>query len=70
MKAGLISYYIGNFFTSYHQVNDDGHCHNQFRNQIVSRINETTGAPNASVSLLIGMMVLKEAFGWSDSQLF
>lgn len=61
------------------QYNDDGHWHNQFRNQIVSRIdesifrvlfNETTGAPNASVSLLVGMMVIKEAFGWSDSQLF
>jgi len=61
------------------QYSDDGHWHNQFRNQVVSRIdetvfkvlfNETTGAPNASVSLLVGMMILKEAFGWSDSQLF
>ena len=61
------------------QYNDDGHWHNLFRNQIVSCIdesifkvlfNETTGAPNASVSLLVGMMVIKEAFGWSDSQLF
>jgi len=61
------------------QYNDDGHWHNQFRKQVVSRIdetvfkvlfNETTGAPNASVSLLVGMMILKEAFGWSDSQLF
>jgi len=64
---------------SLQQYNDDNHWHNQFRKQIVSRIdetafkvlfNETTGAPNASVSLLLGMMVLKEAFGWSDSQLF
>ncbi len=61
------------------QYSDDGHWHNQFRKQVVSRIdenvfkvlfNETTGAPNASVSLLVGMMILKEAFGWSDSQLF
>lgn len=61
------------------QYSDASHWHNQFRKQVVSRIdetvfkvlfNETTGAPNASVSLLIGMMVLKEAFGWSDSQLF
>jgi hypothetical protein len=61
------------------QYNDDGHWHNQFRKQIVSRIdepvfkvlfNETTGAPNVSVSLLVGMMILKESFGWSDSQLF
>lgn len=61
------------------QYSDDGHWHNQFRKQVVSRIdetvfkvlfNKTTGAPNASVSLLVGMMILKEAFGWSDSQLF
>jgi hypothetical protein len=61
------------------QYTDSKHWHNQFRDQIVSRIdetmfkvlfNETTGAPNASISLLIGMMVIKEAFGWSDAQLF
>jgi len=61
------------------QYTDSKHWHNQFREQIVSRIdettfkvlfNETTGAPNASVSLLIGMMIIKEAFGWSDAQLF
>lgn len=61
------------------QYSDDGHWHNQFRKNVVSRIdenvfkvlfNETTGAPNVSVSLLIGMMILKESFGWSDSQLF
>ena len=61
------------------QYTDSKHWHNQFRDQIVSRIdetifkvlfNKTTGAPNASVSLLVGMMVIKEAFGWSDSQLF
>lgn len=61
------------------QYSDNGHWHNQFRKQVISRIDETvfkvlfnenTGAPNASVSLLVGMMILKEAFGWSDSQLF
>ena len=61
------------------QYTDSKHWHNQFREQIVSRIdetifkvlfNETTGAPNASISLLIGMMTIKEAFGWSDAQLF
>ena len=61
------------------QYSDDGHWHNQFRKHVVSRIdetvfkvlfNETEGAPNASISLLVGMMILKEAFGWSDSQLF
>ena len=54
------------------QYSDTGHLHNQFRRQLVSCIdetvfkvlfNETTGAPNASVSLLLGMMILKEAFG-------
>jgi hypothetical protein len=61
------------------QYSDDSHWHNQFRKHVVSRIdetvfkvlfNETEGAPNASISLLVGMMILKEAFGWSDSQLF
>jgi hypothetical protein len=61
------------------QYTDSKHWHNQFRNQIVSNIdetiyevlfNKTTGAPNASISLLVGMMVIKEAFGWSDAQLF
>lgn len=53
--------------------------HNQFRIHVLSRIDEdlfkvlyspTMGAPNASVSVLVGMMILKEAFGWSDAQLF
>ena len=53
--------------------------HNLFRTQILQRIDETPyqvlysnrmGAPNASVSLLISMMVIKEAYGWSDEQLF
>lgn len=65
--------------SSLKQYSDNGHWHNQFRSQVISRIdesnfkvlfNEFTGAPNASVSLLVGMMVLKESFGWSDSQLF
>ncbi|MCL2313384.1 MAG: transposase, partial [Firmicutes bacterium] len=53
--------------------------HNQFREQATQRIDEDLfrplfcedfGAPNASIRVLIGMMVLKEAHGWSDSQLF
>lgn len=61
------------------QYNDQGHWHNQFREQVVMRLDEsifsplfnsTTGAPNASVRILVGMMILKESFGWSDSQLF
>jgi hypothetical protein len=58
---------------------DNYKWHNQFRIQVVDRINEELfrplfrdnfGAPNAPIRLLIGMMVLKEAQGWSDSQLF
>jgi hypothetical protein len=61
------------------KYNDKNHWHNQFRLEVVDRIDETIykvlfsdtmGAPNASIRLLIGMMILKEAFGWSDSQLF
>ena len=64
---------------SLNQYTDDHFWHNQFRKQVTSHIdesifkvlfNEKIGAPNAPVSLLIGMMILKEAFGWSDSQLF
>jgi len=65
--------------SSLKQYNDHGHWHNQFREQVVMRIDESwfrvlfnnnTGAPNASVRTQIGMMILKESFGWSDSQLF
>ena len=61
------------------QYGDQRHWHNQFREQVVMRIDEsifsvlfnnTTGAPNAPVRTLVGMMILKESFGWSDSQLF
>lgn len=53
--------------------------HNTFRQQIIERIdemifcplfNDTTGAPNSPIKILVGMMILKEAFGWSDSQLY
>jgi hypothetical protein len=61
------------------KYNDALHWHNQFRLEVINRIdetpyrilfNQTMGAPNASIRLLVGMMILKEAFGWSDSQLF
>jgi len=64
---------------SFKQYSDQGHWHNQFREQVVMRIdesifsvlfNDTTGAPNAPIRTLIGMMILKESFAWSDSQLF
>jgi len=58
---------------------DNKEWHNQFRVQITERIDEDLfrplfhenfGAPNASIRVLISMMILKEAQGWSDSQLF
>jgi hypothetical protein len=58
---------------------DNNEWHNQFRVQVTSRIDEEPfrvlfcenfGSPNASIRVLIGMMVLKEARGWSDSELF
>ena len=53
--------------------------HNLFRQQVIIRIDESicmplftvhTGAPNSAIRVLIGMMMLKEANGWSDEQLF
>lgn len=61
------------------KYNDKSYWHNQFRQEITYLIdenpykalfNEKMGAPNASIRLLVGMMIIKEAFGWSDSQLF
>lgn len=61
------------------QYNSEGGWHNLFRKQVFSRIDEsifkvlfseTMGAPNSSVSLLVGMMILKDSSGWSDLQLF
>jgi hypothetical protein len=61
------------------KYNDQDHWHNQFREQVLMRIdesifkglfNDTIGAPNAPIRILVGMMILKESFVWSDSQLF
>jgi hypothetical protein len=52
---------------------------NQFRNQVTMRVDEGVfeslyssekGTPNASIRVLIAMMVLKEAEGMSDEKLF
>lgn len=65
--------------SSYDQFTDNQAWHNMFREHVVNRVDETLfkslfsermGAPNASVKVLLGMMSLKEAFGWSDSELF
>lgn len=53
--------------------------HNLFRKQVTMRIeeglfsvlfSEGMGAPNKSIRVLIAMMVIKEAFRWSDIQLY
>jgi len=53
--------------------------HQIFYKEIVSRLDESvysvlfsqeTGRPNASIRVLLGMMILKEGNGWSDEQLF
>lgn len=58
---------------------DEHAWHNLFRKQVYARIDEdtfsvlyseNTGAPNASIRVMISMMVIKEACGWSDAQLF
>ena len=58
---------------------DNNKWHNQFRVQVTLRIDEEPfrvlfcedfGSPNAPIRVLLGMMILKEAHGWSDAQLF
>ncbi len=53
--------------------------HNQFRNQITLRVNESlfsplycpdNGSPNSSLRVMFAMMVLKEALGLSDDKIF
>ena len=57
----------------------DDSWHNVFRDNVLSHINEqifsvlycqNNGTPNASIRVLVGMMLLKEGQGWSDDQLF
>jgi len=60
-------------------LNDSSSWNTVFREQFVSKIEEgpyvilfssNMGRPNASVRILLGMMLLKEMEGWSDEQLF
>lgn len=64
---------------AYKQYIDETAWHNVFFKQVVCRIdeeifsklfNKDTGAPNASIRLLISMMILKEGLGCSDETLF
>lgn len=59
--------------------NEETGWHNLFRQHVCMRIDESIfsvlfsdgmGAPNASIRTMISMMVIKEAYGWSDAQLF
>jgi len=69
--------YLKDSTMNYYLKNDS--WHNLFRQQVVMRVDESifrvlyteiTGAPNASIRVLVGMMILKEAHGWSDEQMF
>jgi len=59
-------------------LSDPNGWHKFFYEEVVSRIDEEvyavlfsqTGRPNASLRVLVGMMILKEGNGWSDEQLF
>lgn len=57
----------------------DDSWHNIFRDNVLGHINEQifsvlyckdNGTPNASIRVLVAMMLLKEGQGWSDDQLF
>ena len=61
------------------KFSDTGAWHNLFRNHVLSGIDEdhfrplftqVIGAPNSSIKLLIGMMIIKESLQCSDKQLF
>jgi hypothetical protein len=58
---------------------DNNAWHNQFRSHVTMRVDESLfeclydsrkGTPNASIRVLIGMMILKEAEGLSDQKIF
>lgn len=62
---------------NYYQREDS--WHNLFRRKVLLQIDEeifkplycdNNGTPNASIRVLVGMMILKEGQGWSDEQLF
>jgi hypothetical protein len=64
---------------SYSLFSDKQAWHNVFRENVYYKIDESifaclydekTGSPNYPLNILISMMILKEGFGWSDSELF
>jgi hypothetical protein len=61
------------------QLNDPNAWHNVILDQVVKRVSEerfvelfdeATGRPNAPLRVLVGMLILKEGFGWRDEALF
>ena len=61
------------------KFNDPAAWHNVFLDQVVQCVPEkrfaelfddATGRPNAPLRVLVGMLILKEGFGWSDEELF
>ena len=61
------------------QLRDPNRWHNSFYERLFSQIDESIfnvlfdkqmGAPNAPINQLVGMMILKDGFGYSDAQLF
>ncbi len=65
--------------TRWKKFNDPQSWHNIFFKYVTSQIDENIleclfdknmGRPNASIRILVGMMILKEGFGWSDTMLF
>ena len=65
--------------TSLREYEDNKGWHNQFYTQVTQRIDEElfrplfckdNGAPNSSIRVLVGMMILKEGQGLSDAKLF
>ncbi len=65
--------------SSYDYYIDPNGWHNEFREYVLKFINETIfevlysegqGAPNSSIRMMLGMISMKEGFGWSDAHLF
>ncbi len=61
------------------KLNDPNAWHNVFLDQVVKGVSEecfaelfdeATGRPNAPLRLLVGILILKEGFGWSNEGLF
>ncbi|MBK8052433.1 MAG: transposase [Saprospiraceae bacterium] len=76
MFSSPVSLFSGKVQTVYE--NPDA-WHNLFRKEVIMRIDEelfsplysdSQGRPNASIRVMIGMMILKEADGLSDEKIF